>query len=70
MLDKMIMISPSSQLYGARSLPTHAPDVQGRGTECAGLVLAGPRSDRERLENLHPHFNIRMGRELGGRSPL
>ena len=27
---------------------------------------AGPRSDRERLENLHPHFNIRMGRELGG----
>lgn len=28
--------------------------------------LAGPRSDRERLENLHPHFNIRMGRELGG----
>ena len=27
---------------------------------------AGPRSERERLENLHPHFNIRMGRELGG----
>ncbi|KAK9822983.1 hypothetical protein WJX81_000456 [Elliptochloris bilobata] len=25
-----------------------------------------PRSERERLENLHPHFNIRMGRELGG----
>ena len=44
--------------------------AQRQECECAGWGRAGPRSDRERLENLHPHFNIRMGRELGGESPL
>ena len=49
---------------------THDPDKASLKLPAAyprhTTPLAGPRSDRERLENLHPHFNIRMGRELGG----
>jgi hypothetical protein len=45
--------------------------LHGRGQHrCSNAALrlapTGPRTSRERLENLHPHFNIRMGRELGG----